>query len=114
MTHNKPHPIGYVEIQRVWDGPLEPTAPMMAWAGADAHKEAETNAGCLLKSSGSRVEHIGRRTIVYYGFEPVDVRPPPLNPHNLNAAEQFVLGQLIDPNRDGALNLGAKEKRFPK
>ena len=106
MTPTAPLPFGYVEVQRC-------TAGFEDWPAllADAAREAQTLAGqpVTLYAKRREVVPIPERppnVNLYLGFVPVDANPAkPLNPSNMNDAEQYALGQLVD-------NLDYPETRF--
>jgi hypothetical protein len=82
-----------------------------------AHSEAERNSGRKMVYMGSRLEeHPNGTCVLYASYEP-DLPPtikptPPLNPHNLNEADQYVLGQKVDATKSLELGLGTKENKF--
>lgn len=110
--YNKPHPIGYVEIQRAWVGlalPLEDRVPELM---QDIREQVAREYPGLV-FHGSRLERTYDGAGVpyynlYVGFAPAVASSEPLDPRNLNASDKAE--QIGDPMRDNAI--GMKEQRF--
>lgn len=105
-------PIGYLEIQKLVPPEGAPgRGAAIDSAIRDATVEAQKNAGRPMELYSSRLEQAGHNCLLYIGFQPVvpeGERPvPPLNPRNMNGAEQRVLGHLVHD-----ANVGFKEARF--
>jgi len=108
--HNKPLPIGYVEVQRAWVGELtfDEVAAIVQDVkdqGAREHPDlAYTSARLENTADGAGVNHY----TLYAGFAPREVSSEPLDPRNLNAAPSY--DQIGDPARDN--NIGSRENKF--
>jgi len=109
--NSRPHPIGYVEIQRAFIGPCraDEFEEMLDGVRTQAAREYPGLVpydGARLESStdGAGVMHY----VLYVGFAPATPSSEPLDPRNLNAAP--VGDQIGDPARDN--NIGWKENKF--
>jgi hypothetical protein len=111
---NNALPIGYLEVQRGWvaepsDGPEVLGVVEKALSELDAEMAVSNP---LHVRYGARVEHVAdgagvQHVTLYVGYAPKETTTEPLNPHNLNDAQNESIG---DPARDNSI--GMKEQKF--
>lgn len=110
--HNKPLPLGHVEVQRAWNA----SAPKLDTRIPEALEEVKQQmqrehpglvfCGSRLEETfdGAGVAHY----CLYMGFAPLVQSSEPLDPRNLNGVTLH--DQIGDPARDN--NIGSKEQKF--
>jgi hypothetical protein len=106
------HPIGYVELQTSWVGPMtfeqqgELLADLIKRGGAEHPGMVVDNHRIEQVRDGAGVVHHN----LYLGLRPAVAAAEPLDPHNLNDAPRPVAG-WPEPE-DGMLPLGSRETKF--
>lgn len=107
---SKPHPIGYVEVQKSFVGYTDPS--VITDTITEVRAEMKRDRPDLIPC-GSRMETVTDGAGVphytlYMGFAPIERAAEPLNPRNLNDAPAPRIGDMPDV----AMPLGMKERKF--